>query len=73
MNALIDSSEIDLNLVHSIIVGTLLSASIFWWIWIVYASLEQLQKNQISLFELFVECFRSLMVILIALAITTFL
>ena len=73
MNGLLNSSEVALNVIHSIIVGTLVSTSIFWWTWIVYASLEQLQKNQISFFELLVKCFRSLMVTLLMLTVTTFL
>ena len=65
--------DISLKILRTIIGGTVASASIVWWIWIVQSSLGQLQNNQISFIELLFKCFRSLATALMILTLIAFL
>lgn len=71
-NFLVHSSD-SLEILRAIIVGTVASTSIAWWIWVVHSTLGQLQNNQISFIELVFECFRALVTILTILTVIAFI
>ncbi len=62
-----------LAILRAIIVGTVASTSIAWWIWVVHSTLGQLRNNQISFVELVFECFRALVTILTILSVIAFI
>ena len=64
---------LDFEILKIVIGSTLASISIAWWIWIVHCTLGQLQGHQMTFPDLFFECFRSLLVVLIILTLIAFL
>jgi len=72
MNNLGIAADFSFEILNIIIAGTLASATIAWWIWIVHCSLGQLRNNQIGFVDLLFECFRSLCVVLVILTLIAF-
>ena len=73
MDSLSVGSVDSFRILRAIIVGSISSAAIAWWIWIVYSTLAQLQNNQISFIELLIECFRALVTTLTILTVIAFM
>ena len=73
METLSANSADSLDILRTIVVGTVAATSITWWIWVVHSTLGQLQNNQISFIELAFECIRALATILAILTVIAFI